>query len=119
MVNGSTGRVIESNTDSCDILVEFSIEGIKPMMLDDIIDKSSGEYYLQHAYAMTCHSAQGSEFDVAIIVVEDIPFVERSWLYTALTRAKKRAFVIVKKGALKNVLKRGFEFKNINVGMDI
>lgn len=119
LVNGSTGRVIESNTDSCDILVEFSIEGIKPMMLDDIIDKSSGEYYLQHAYAMTCHSAQGSEFDVAIIVVEDIPFVERSWLYTALTRAKKRAFVIVKKGALKNVLKRGFEFKNINVGMDI
>lgn len=125
LVNGSTGRVLypETNIDSDGkkihgLVVDFLIEGQKFLKMSDVKDVSAGEYYLQHAYALTCHSAQGSEFDTAIIVVENIDFIERSWLYTALTRAKKRAILIVKRGELQKVLARGFSVEKINCGLD-
>jgi len=77
----------------------------------------AGDYILQHAYAVTCHSAQGSEFDTAIIIIQNSKLVERSWLYTSLTRAKKKAILIVKKGQIEDVLNRGFAFKKINCGL--
>ena len=68
---------------------------------------------------MTCHSSQGSEFNVAIVIVEDIEMVERSWLYTAVTRAKERVIMIASKGAIENALARGFRFENICVGFSL
>lgn len=43
-------------------------------------------------YAITCHKAQGSEWDKVIVIRDmNIPNVsERSWLYTAMTRAKEK-----------------------------
>jgi len=45
------------------------------------------------AYALTAHKAQGSEFD-DVIVLDTHPPEYRAWLYTAMTRAKKRLLVI-------------------------
>ncbi len=44
------------------------------------------------AYAMTVHKSQGSEFDhVALVLPEDDnPVVSREWLYTGITRARRR-----------------------------
>ena len=51
-------------------------------------DKYYGALRLRHGYAMTCHKAQGGEWDNVIIhpfkIGKDLP-----WTYTALTRAKK------------------------------
>lgn len=45
------------------------------------------------SYARTCHSTQGSEWDNVIVVPEAIGD-RRRWLYTAISRAKKQAFIL-------------------------
>lgn len=51
---------------------------------------------LEHAYALTVHKAQGSEFDhVAVLLPEqEHPLLTREILYTALTRAKRSVAVL-------------------------
>lgn len=58
----------------------------------DVIQLSQFEF----GYAISCHKAQGSEFDMVIVFDESDCFpAERSrWLYTAITRAKKKLVVI-------------------------
>lgn len=49
-----------------------------------------------YAYAISCHKAQGSEFDKVVVFDESHIFGESSekWLYTAITRAKKKLVII-------------------------
>ncbi len=51
---------------------------------------------LEHAYAVTVHKAQGSEFDVIIlpIVTQHYRMLFRNLLYTGLTRARKLAVFV-------------------------
>jgi exodeoxyribonuclease V len=49
------------------------------------------------AYALTCHKAQGSQFDHVVVIYErgaDTGEDARKWNYTALSRASKRLTVI-------------------------
>ena len=50
----------------------------------------------EFAYAITCHKAQGSEFDFVLVFDESWLFGEDRfrWLYTAITRAKKRLLIV-------------------------
>ncbi len=50
----------------------------------------------EFAYAITCHKAQGSEFDFVVVFDESYAFQEDrfKWLYTAITRAKKKLLII-------------------------
>lgn len=49
----------------------------------------------EFAYAVTCHKAQGSEYDFVVVVDESRAFEDgKEWLYTAITRAKKKLLVI-------------------------
>lgn len=52
-----------------------------------------------YGYAITCHKAQGSQWDKVLVIEERFPFGQEEhqrWLYTACTRASER-LVIVKK----------------------
>ena len=46
------------------------------------------------AYALSVHKSQGSEFPVAVVCLDDSPAAsrvgDRAWVYTAISRAKKR-----------------------------
>ena len=50
----------------------------------------------EFAYAVTCHKAQGSEFDFVVVFDESWAFNEEKnrWLYTAITRAKEKLLII-------------------------
>ncbi len=49
----------------------------------------------EFAYAVTCHKAQGSEYDFVIVVDESRYFENgREWLYTAVTRARKKLLIL-------------------------
>ncbi len=50
----------------------------------------------EFAYAVTCHKAQGSEFDFVIVFDESWAFGQEGsrWLYTAITRAKQKLLII-------------------------
>ena len=51
---------------------------------------------IEHAYAITVHKAQGSEFDVVIMpIVQAAPMLlTRNLLYTGMTRAKKLLIIV-------------------------
>ena len=57
---------------------------------------------LEHAYAMTVHKSQGSEYPVVLLalVKGHFPLLVRNLLYTAVTRAKKRVILFGDKAAL-------------------
>lgn len=50
----------------------------------------------EYGYCISCHKAQGSEFDNAVVFDESYAFKEdkNRWLYTAITRAKKKLILL-------------------------
>ena len=50
-----------------------------------------------YAYAVTCHKAQGSEYNKVLVLEEGFPFGEKEhfqWLYTACTRAIDKLVIV-------------------------
>ncbi len=53
----------------------------------------------KHAYAVTCHKAQGGQWDAVFVDIGFLPDGAENhdfhrWLYTAVTRAKKRLYLV-------------------------
>lgn len=50
----------------------------------------------EYGYCISCHKAQGSEFNNAVVFDESYAFKEdkNRWLYTAVTRAKKKLILV-------------------------
>jgi exodeoxyribonuclease V alpha subunit len=59
-------------------------------------------------YAMTVHKSQGSEFDEIVLVLPDgdSPVVDRPLVYTAITRAKRRAEIRGSQAVLERAIER-------------
>jgi exodeoxyribonuclease-5 len=55
-----------------------------------------GLQHFEFGYAITVHSAQGSEWDRVLLINEAraFPQASRSWLYTAVTRASDKLTII-------------------------
>jgi len=95
--NGDIGYItkIYSIGDDTTIVVNFG-DG-------RVMEYDSGELdMLELGYACTIHKGQGSEYDVAIVVLpaEPASMLQRNLLYTAITRAKKKVVLIAAKGAI-------------------
>jgi exodeoxyribonuclease V alpha subunit len=83
--NGQTG-VVSSISPRGGIVV--SLDG------EVVTFKTSERNLLTLAYAITGHKSQGSEEDTVIIPVFPSRVLCREWLYTVLTRAKKRCILV-------------------------
>jgi len=68
---------------------------------------------ITHAYAMTVHKSQGSEFPVVVMPIVGGPplFLNRKLLYTAVTRAKKLLILIGNQYVFRQMIKSA-EFQN-------
>ncbi|MGN1299177.1 MAG: ATP-dependent RecD-like DNA helicase [Candidatus Scatovivens sp.] len=73
---------------------------------------------LEHAYAITIHKAQGSEFDVGILVIPQSSKVllTRNLLYTGMTRAKKLLIIIGEKNLIEFMINNS-DTKKRNTGL--
>lgn len=52
---------------------------------------------ITYGYALTCHAAQGSEWDKVLVLEESFPFNKdehKRWLYTAATRAAEKLVLV-------------------------
>lgn len=49
---------------------------------------------MELGYAITLHTAQGSQFPRIIIVLQKGRIVDRAWLYTAVTRAESEIHIV-------------------------
>ena len=61
---------------------------------------------IKTAWAMTVHKAQGSEFDSILLVAEEPEnnqVLTRSWLYTAITRARHSCYLQIPESTIRQV----------------
>ncbi len=58
------------------------------------------------AYASTIHKSQGSEYKVVVVALDSSHYMmlQRNLLYTAVTRAKERIFLISNMGTIKRAI---------------
>lgn len=64
---------------------------------EEVVFSTAGEFKkVTHAYAFTCHKAQGGEYPNVIILAHsaNLRMLTREWLYTAITRAQKRVILL-------------------------
>ena len=87
--NGETGTILNINEKEKNICVKFDDEKFVWYEFSDLEQ-------IEHSYCITIHKAQGSEFDVVIMIVPQAApmLLTRNLLYTGLTRAKKLLIVI-------------------------
>lgn len=75
--------------------VEFSGRGNRNFSFRRSDFTEDGRPYLELAYSITVHKAQGSEFGTVILVLPSHSrLISREMLYTALTRQKKRIWIL-------------------------
>eukprot|EP00049_Salpingoeca_infusionum_P005928 m.99179 g.99179 ORF g.99179 m.99179 type:complete len:870 (-) comp13137_c0_seq6:501-3110(-) len=81
VMNGQVGTVSRISKELDVIDVSFG---------DKIVEYSQREHLQQliHGFAMTIHKSQGSEFPVVVVPLASGMQLNRSFLYTAITRAK-------------------------------
>lgn len=113
MLNGETGVVLDIYPDG-GMEIDFGDRIVEvPKTYEEywaekaiIIDRQPG-MGIDLAYALTTHKAQGSEYDeIAYVMNKSIFFMlTRENLYTAVTRAKKRATLITDGSALSTALR--------------
>ncbi|MFA0628838.1 AAA family ATPase [Vibrio sp. 10N.222.49.A3] len=67
------------------------------VMLSDGSTVAITEALLQNlslSYCITLHKAQGSQFERVVVIVDKSRVIDRSWVYTALTRAEVKVDII-------------------------
>ena len=86
--NGDMGRIISISSDASFLTADFDGRKIE-LAKSDLAD-------FQHAYAISIHKSQGSEFPVVVIPLLRQHFImlQRNLLYTGITRARKKVFVV-------------------------
>jgi exodeoxyribonuclease V alpha subunit len=91
--NGDTGTVTAVAPD--EVVVDFGDGRVVPYTPADALD-------LEHAYCLTVHRAQGSEWAGVVLLASSAygPMLSRNLLYTALTRARRAAVLVGDEAAL-------------------
>lgn len=64
----------------------------------------TGPGIIEHAYALTVHKAQGSDFGVVVIVLPKGRMAYRELVYTALTRSRQHLVLLVEGSDLSDLL---------------
>ena len=75
----------------CDWRLSYKLGKLKPKY-GDIVPKE-----FAYGYAITCHKAQGSEWNKVLVIEESFPFDKTEharWLYTACTRSAEKLVLI-------------------------
>jgi len=110
--NGEFGTIVDFNEEEKQVQVLY----------DD--DKNAWYSYqdieqIEHAYAITVHKSQGSEFDVVVLpITASAPMLlTRNLLYTAITRAKK-LLVVVGPANVINRMIQNYDSKKRNSGLE-
>ena len=119
--NGELGKIEKISSKDKTILVRFDDGKVATYEGNELEQ-------LEHAYSITVHKSQGSEFDVVILVVAQTApmLLTRNLIYTAMTRAKKLLIVIGAQSTINYMINNnttrhrntGLKFKLQNVGKE-
>lgn len=104
--NGDTGIIEEINTFAETITVSFD-EGRMIEYPFKLLEE------LEHAYAITIHKSQGSEYPAVVMPLMTGPqlLMNRNLLYTAVTRAKKCVTIVGDDSAFYSMIRNNAQLK--------
>jgi len=101
VMNGELGVIQEIDLESRSVTVLFEGEHLSSISYEQLDN-------LDLAYATTIHKTQGSEYPVVILVLpQGAPprFLNRNLLYTAVTRARQRLFILSRRQTVQNMIR--------------
>ena len=84
-------KMILTGEKCCDWRLSYQLGKLKPKY-GEIVPKE-----FTYGYAITCHKAQGSEWDKVLVLEESFPFAKEEharWLYTACTKAEEKLVLL-------------------------
>ena len=84
--NGTLGTIADVDEQSGAMLIRTDLGELRA------VDAGYAANHLEHAYALTAHSAQGATFDWAGVIGQPEEFT-REWAYTALSRARAQTTI--------------------------
>ena len=110
--NGEFGTIVDFNEEEKQIQVLYDDDKNVWYSYQDIDQ-------IEHAYSITVHKSQGSEFDVVILpITATAPMLlTRNLLYTAITRAKKLLIVISSQNIIDKMI-QNYDSKKRNTGLE-
>lgn len=110
--NGEIGTITNINEKEKNIRVKFDDEKVCWYEFNELEQ-------LEHSYCITIHKAQGSEFDVVIMIIPQAApmLLTRNLLYTGLTRAKK-LLIVIGNGKIIDYMIRNVDSKKRNTGLE-
>jgi exodeoxyribonuclease V alpha subunit len=92
--NGDLGMIANIDSENQIVMVNFEdrLVPCETLQLEELV----------HAYAISIHKSQGSEFPVVVIplLMQHYMMLQRNLLYTAVTRARKLAVIVGDKKAI-------------------
>ena len=109
--NGEFGTIQKINEKGKNIQIKFDDDKIAWYAFSELEQ-------IEHAYSITIHKAQGSEFDVVIMVIAPSApmLLTRNLLYTGMTRAKKLLIMVGNKNVLEFMIQNA-DNKKRNTGL--
>ena len=110
--NGEFGTIIDFNEEEKQVQVLYDDDKNVWYSYQDIDQ-------IEHAYSITVHKSQGSEFDVVILpITATAPMLlTRNLLYTAITRARKLLIVISSQNIIDKMI-QNYDSKKRNTGLE-
>jgi exodeoxyribonuclease V alpha subunit len=109
LFNGSLGAVRRIDRAERSLIAVFDGEE-HVFGPEDLVNLALG-------YAMTCHRAQGSEADHVIVALPESRLLDPSWLYTAITRARRSVVIVGQPETVRDALGRPFADEHRTVGL--
>jgi exodeoxyribonuclease V alpha subunit len=96
--NGDAGIVVRASTQPLQVVVRTAQGDVK------FVGKEVEQVTL--GYAVSVHKAQGGEFPVVVVFLHDLhaPLLQRTVLYTAMTRAKQCCVIVGTQTALRQAV---------------
>ena len=86
--NGDTGILLSIAPDASSVTIEFDGQNVEYT--------KSELSEVQHAYAISIHKSQGSEYPVVLIPLlkQHFMMLQRNLVYTGITRARQKVFLV-------------------------
>ena len=110
--NGEMGTITNIDEKQKNVRVKFDDEKVCWYEFNELEQ-------LEHSYCITIHKAQGSEFDVVIMIIPQAApmLLTRNLLYTGLTRAKK-LLIVIGNDRIIDYMIRNVDSKKRNTGLE-
>ncbi len=110
--NGTTATVITLDTEQRELEIALDDGDTATYTFDELDD-------VLHAYAITVHRAQGSEYPIVVIPLTTTGafILRRNLLYTAVTRGKSKVIIVGEEEALRRALTTAEPHRNTTLAL--